>query len=224
MQLIIFDCDGTLVDSHHLITKAMTAAFDALALDNPPPEEVRAIIGLSLAEAISRLAPHASISDVDRLCAVYREAHLEYRTASTDHETLFEGIETLIHTLGANDEVLLGIATGKSRRGLNTLLERHGFTNRFVTLQTADDAPSKPDPGMLQRAMYETGVDAVNTIMIGDTSFDMMMARNANVAAIGVAWGYHPVEALSEAGAEHIAWSSQDILDIVGRMKTEVLP
>ncbi|SVC85217.1 uncharacterized protein METZ01_LOCUS338071, partial [marine metagenome] len=128
------------------------------------------------------------------------ECFLELRGSPDLHEPLFaDVVETL--TLLEKTGYILGIATGKSRRGLSAILETHGLAKHFVTLQTADDAPSKPHPGMLERAMAETGMAKDETVLIGDTVFDMEMALNAGVGAFGVAWGYHDTAELKAAGA-----------------------
>jgi phosphoglycolate phosphatase len=123
---------------------------------------------------------------------------------------VFDGIVEAIDRLAA-DGWLLGVATGKSDRGLGLLLAHHGLADRFVTLQTADRHPSKPDPSMLLAAMAEAGAEPHMTAMIGDTSFDMAMARAAGTTAVGVAWGYHAPDELAAAGAELIASHARDL-------------
>jgi phosphoglycolate phosphatase len=196
----MFDCDGTLVDSQYVITDSMQAAFRMRGLPPPPGEAVKRIVGLSLPEAIGRLYPEGAGPIIDSLVAAYKEAFIELRDGNDLHEPLFSGV---VQTLTLLEEAgyLLGIATGKSRRGLHAVLDSHGLGKYFVTLQTADDAPGKPHPGMLQRAMTETGAQKDETVLIGDTVFDMEMARNAGVAAFGVSWGYHEVAELRSAGA-----------------------
>ena len=107
----------------------------------------------------------------------------------------YAGIAEAVRTLAGRDDFVLGIATGKSRRGVARVLDREGWHGHFLTIQTADDHPSKPHPSMILRAMNETGAEPVSTLMVGDTSFDMEMARNANVGAVGVGWGYHETSA-----------------------------
>jgi phosphoglycolate phosphatase len=106
---------------------------------------------------------------------------------------------------------MLGVATGKSDRGLFHCLESHGLLDHFVTLQTADRHPSKPHPSMIEHAMAEAGADAAVTVMIGDTSFDMAMGVNAGVRALGVDWGYHTPEELMAAGAEMVVTDMEQL-------------
>lgn len=221
MQLIIFDCDGTLVDSQHLISAAMTQTFELQGLIPPPLEQTRTIIGLSLSTAIKRLAPSATPLEIDALCDGYRQAHLQIRTStSNDHEPFFEGIAELIETLDSQEHRMMAIATGKARRGLLSLLERKKLKDKFVSLQTADDAPSKPHPAMLEQALDETGAEPDNSLMIGDSTFDILMAKNAGIQSIGVAWGYQPVEHLVEAGADDIASDPSNLLSLIDKRLT----
>ena len=210
LRLAIFDCDGTLVDSQADIAEAMEAAFAAHGLHAPPRPDIRRIVGLSLGEAIRQLAPDAPAELARALVESYKAAFRARRSAGVVEEPLFEGIAALIAEL---DEAgwLLGVATGKSDRGLAHCLERHGLTGHFVTLQTADRHPSKPDPAMLEACLDATGVTAEEAVMIGDTAYDMAMAVNAGVRAIGVDWGYHHPDELREAGAEAVAGSVAEL-------------
>ncbi len=203
IRLIVFDCDGTLVDSQHVIVAAMRQAFIDNALPPPEPEAVRQIVGLSLLKAMEALEPDAMPEQHRALERDYRRAFRLQRQREDHHEPLYPGAA---ETLAALDEAgyLLGVATGKGRLGLRTTLERHGLDGHFVTLQTAEDAPSKPHPGMLERAMAEAGVGASETALVGDTVFDIEMAVNAGAAPIGVGWGYHDAALLSAAGARMI--------------------
>lgn len=205
MRLIIFDCDGTLVDSQHMIVEAMATAFAASGL--APPDRALALrhVGLSVVEAMSAMTGLREHDALTKLAADYRSAFAALRREARLGEPLFPGARETILTLAAREDVLLGIATGKSRRGVDMLLEREELQGVFATIQTADDAPSKPHPAMIVQAMGMTGAVPEETVMIGDTSFDMLMARAAGVPAIGVSWGYHAVEALIEAGALKVA-------------------
>jgi phosphoglycolate phosphatase len=197
---VVLDVDGTLVDSEHVIVAAMRTAFEAHGLPAPAARAVRRVVGLSLPQAMAALAPGCAGDDHDALAARYKTAFTEMRTAGVPQGSLFPGAEAALGRL-AEAGHLLGVATGKSRRGLVATLERLGLGERFVTLQTSDDAPSKPHPAMVEQAMGETGAVPETTVVVGDTTYDMAMAGAAGAAAIGVAWGYHEPEELREAGA-----------------------
>ncbi|KQM76456.1 haloacid dehalogenase [Sphingomonas sp. Leaf22] len=203
-RLAVFDCDGTLADGQANICTAMALAFADAGLAPPDPREVRRIVGLSLPQAVARLVPYRS-SDLHAAVAEGYKRH--FRAMRTDgrlqEEPLFPGIaETLVTLLDGGWQ--LGVATGKSDRGLRLLLAHHRIDQYFVTLQTADRHPSKPHPAMLQAAMAEVGAAPATTVMIGDTGYDMAMARTAGVRAIGVEWGYHPPHELTVAGADRL--------------------
>lgn len=202
MQLVVLDVDGTLVDSQALIVEAQRQAFAACGLPAPTRERSLSIVGLSLVEAFTALVGPAG--PVEDLAEAYRVGFGRLRQDPAWGEPLFPGVEATIGQLANRRDVTLGIATGKSRRGVTYLVERFGWQHVFATVQTADDAPSKPHPAMLRQAMAETGIPPDATAMIGDTSFDMLMAIAAGVRPIGVSWGYHPVPALREAGASVI--------------------
>jgi phosphoglycolate phosphatase len=203
IRLAVFDCDGTLVDSQHSIVAAMRAACAAHDLAEPPAERVRRVVGLHLLEAIRVLLPAAADAVLDRVHASYIAAYQDMRARGLVRDPLFPGARETIERLELAGW-LLGVATGKSHRGLLATLERHDMTGRFVTLQTSDRAAGKPHPEMLHKAMAEAGADASATVMIGDTTFDMEMARAARTRAIGVAWGYHGADELKESGADRI--------------------
>ena len=214
IRLVVFDCDGTLVDSQGLIVKAMSGAFRARGLEPPEPGLVRAVVGLSLVEAIGRLLPTATAAECLDLADGYRAAWRSLREVDGVSEPLYPGVRETLAELGGRGH-LLGVATGKARRGLDLVLAHHGLRGLFVSLQTADRHPSKPHPAMLEEAMRETGSERHETLMVGDTSFDVEMAGAAGVRAIGVAWGYHPAEALAHAGAEVVLEDMGQLLQIV---------
>ncbi len=215
MQLILFDCDGTLIDSQHMIVEAMGRAFASQDLEAPSRAAITYTIGLSPLESLRQLTPGADAGLRDRLVAAYREHFGILRAASSGQELMFKGARQAISTLASRTDVLLGIATGKSRRGVQHFLEREGWTGMFATIQTADDAPSKPHPGMVLNALAETGVRSSQTVMIGDTTHDILMARAAGVAGIGVSWGYHTEGALRDAGAAAVAHDFSDLTRLV---------
>nr|WP_309503055.1 HAD-IA family hydrolase [uncultured Roseovarius sp.] len=201
LRLVIFDVDGTLVDSQDDIARAMAHAFDSVGAPVPERSAILGIVGLSLDVAMARLAPDLDTATHARLVDGYKAAYMSLRaTAGTAQSSpLYPGARAVLDTLHAEPETLLGVATGKSRRGLDKLLEGHGLEAMFVTQQVADFHPSKPHPAMIAAALAETGVDARAAVMVGDTSYDMEMAKAAGIAAIGVSWGYHPVSALGAA-------------------------
>lgn len=209
-KLAIFDCDGTLVDSGATIRVALEQAFAAHGLTCPPVEVSRKVIGLSLMESMARLAPDG---DHAGLTQSYKDAFFAMRGAGQVDEPLFDGIVELLDSLDA-DGWLLGVATGKSDRGLRHCLESHGLAGRFVTLQTADRNPSKPHPAMALAAMAEAGAEPHRTILVGDTGWDMGCARGAGIGAIGAGWGYHEVDELTSGGAHTVAMAPADVVTL----------
>jgi len=197
-RLVIFDVDGTLVDSQVSILTAMRAAFAQAGLESPPAARILSIVGLSLDQAIWQLVPEQDDATRAALVASYKEAFRVRRLADTSGQDapLYPGARTALDRLAGQSDVVLGVATGKSRRGLDALIERHDLHHVFATRQVADDHPSKPHPAMILAAMAETGCAPTNTVMIGDTSFDMDMAQAAGVAGIAVTWGYHAPDLL----------------------------
>ncbi|THH34468.1 HAD family hydrolase [Aliishimia ponticola] len=200
LKLVVFDVDGTLVDSQAEILGAMTTAFADAGHTAPDRDAILSIVGLSLPVAMAKLVPDLSAADQDALVAGYKRAYANQR-ARGQAGPLYPGISDLLDRLAGQHDLLLGVATGKSRRGLTALLEHHALGRHFVTTQVADDHPSKPHPSMLMAALSETGVAPEAALMIGDTSFDMQMGVNARVGTIGVTWGYHPQHALTSARA-----------------------
>jgi phosphoglycolate phosphatase len=214
-RLALFDCDGTLADSQHEILSAMTSAFAAIGLPPPPAQQVRTSIGLSLPAIAKRLLPDDDGTVRAALVDCYREAYFAARTAaSAQPEPLYDGIVDVLGSLNERGWAL-GVATGKSRRGLDRLLAAHGIRNRFVTLQTSDVHPSKPHPAMVEAAAQEAGIAVSDIVVIGDTEFDISMAGNAGAHAIGVSWGYHDADILIAAGARAIAATPEDVPDLL---------
>jgi phosphoglycolate phosphatase len=213
-RLAIFDCDGTLVDSQANICLAMEECFARAGLPAPPPEQTRRVVGLSLVEAMRAMLPDADDTLHRALAQDYKSAFQRLRARGQIEEPLYDGIPELLDALEA-EGWLLGVATGKSDRGLGLCLDCHGLARRFVTLQTADRHPSKPHPSMIEAALADAGADATSAVMIGDTSFDMMMAKAAGVTAIGAAWGYHAPEELIAAGADYVAAHPREVAEFM---------
>ncbi|MEP5937098.1 MAG: HAD-IA family hydrolase [Erythrobacter sp.] len=203
-RLAVFDCDGTLVDSQADVCDTMEFAFKDAGLTPPDRNEIRRSVGLSLPFALRRLAPELTDQQCDAIVERYKFAFRDRRTSGHLREPLYDGIADLLARLHASGWSL-AVATGKSDRGLIACLEAHGIKDKFVSLQTADRHPSKPHPAMLEAALFEAGADPAQAVMIGDTSFDMEMARGAAVRSVGVAWGYHTPAELLETGAETVA-------------------
>lgn len=203
MKLVVFDVDGTLIDSQHHIHAAMSSAFSCAGLEPLPKDSVLQVVGLSLPEAVAVLAPDATPEVQTRILLGYRQAFLAARML--DAAPLYPGARECLDRLAQQDDLLLAVATGKARRGLDAMIEEHRLQGRFVSLQTADHHPSKPHPAMLQAALDEAGVTAGDAVMVGDTSFDIEMAQAADVTGFGVNWGYHSADQLRAAGAALVA-------------------
>jgi phosphoglycolate phosphatase len=200
MRLIVFDLDGTLVDSEALIVASVTEAFRAVNEPVPDVGAIRAISGITARDALAILAPGADEARVDVLLESYVDHY--HRRSAASIEPLFEGALELLDRLQASPETILAVATGKGYAGAVTLLERHGIIDRFNSIETPSHNRGKPDPEMVHTAMNKAGVDAAHTVMLGDTVHDMRMAKAAGVKALGVAWGYHEAADLELAGAD----------------------
>ena len=196
-QLLVFDWDGTLIDSAAAIVESLQMACTDIGLRCPSAERARHIIGLGLQDALRELAPELDERDYGRLVARYR-VHFLVRDAQT---ALFPGIEEGLARLRARGH-LLAIATGKSRRGLERALDHTGLRAHFTASRCADEGHSKPHPGMLEAVMSELCIAQESTLMIGDTTHDLKMAANAGVRSVAVAYGAHPREALAAACPE----------------------
>lgn len=213
IRLVVFDVDGTLVDSQNHILAAMERAFAAAGARLPDRAEVLSIVGLSLPDAVERLVPHLAADIRAKIVEAYRQSFGQLRSRSLS--PLFPGAAEALRALHARRDVLLGVATGKSRRGLSHLLDAHRLEGHFATVQVADDHPSKPHPSMLRAALAETGIEAARAVMVGDTTFDIEMGRAAGVATVGVAWGYHPAGDLAAAGADRVIGRFADLLPVL---------
>lgn len=215
MKLAVFDCDGTLVDSQANIVRAMGDCFLRAGMTPPDEHATRRVVGLSLVEAMQALLPDADAALHTRLAGDYRNAFQRLRAeARLDAEPLYPGVRDGLDAL-RDAGWALGVATGKSDRGLELLLDHHGIKGHFVTLQTADRHPSKPHPAMLRAALDEALATPAQSVMIGDTVFDMAMAVRAGVRAIGVDWGYHDTHELHDAGAVAVVTTMDELLALL---------
>lgn len=204
LRLVVFDMDGTLIDSAAFIQRAMIYACEKAGYPAPSAAAVRDIIGLSLPEAVSRLVPGLPEAECLEAADLYRQSFIELRAKQAPGQgaPLYDGAQMALDQLAAQDEVLMGVATGKAMRGVDHAFAEHGIGDYFLTVQTSDGHPSKPHPSMLHQALKETGSQAQHAVMIGDTSYDMAMGRAAGFWNIGVRWGYHSDAVLQQAGAD----------------------
>lgn len=212
MKLAVFDCDGTLIDGQASICEAMEATFAAHGLAAPPRSVIRRAVGLSLPQAMRQLFPDSDAEQQLAMAESYRKAFRAARSEGRVSQPLFAGVEDCLRALSAAGWTL-AVATGMSDRGLAHCLANNGIADLFVTLQTADRHPSKPHPEMLEEAMFEAGAVPEETVMIGDTGYDMQMARAAGTRAIGVDWGYHHPHELEAAGAEKVVETPAQLLE-----------
>lgn len=213
----IFDCDGTLVDSGGTIHRALGLAFAEHGLTLPPRSESQKVIGLSLVEAMAMLAPELPDDEHRALSETYKQAFVAMRGAREVEEPLFDGILPLLDALEARGW-LLAVATGKSDRGLRHCLTAHGIHARFLSLQTADRHPSKPHPSMALQALTDCGAEPAQAVVIGDTGWDMGMAKAAGCRAIGALWGYHDAVELTDAGADVLASEPAEVFDLAEQL------
>lgn len=217
LRLAVFDCDGTLVDSLAGIDAVMHEAFARHGFPGPGADDVRGFIGLELEAVIKGLLPGKGPEIHDNVAASYLEISDQRRRDGSRKDPLYPGAADAVRRLESRGW-LLGVATGKSLHGLRQTLHGHELLDRFVTLHTPDTSPGKPNPDMLIRAMDATGTRREEAVMIGDTTYDMEMAVNAGVAAVGVAWGYHPAGDLRDAGAGEVASSFAELPDLLDRL------
>ena len=207
----MFDMDGTLIDTQALIAEHMATTFAGAGLAVPTPAQVRRIIGLSLPQAMLQLLGSQDIEMANQLAERYRAHYRGSLVAAEGREGLFPGAREALEILSGRSEVVMGIATGKGLHGVHRLTQLHNIAHHFVTLQTPDNNPSKPHPGMMLQAMAETGAEKHRTVIIGDTTFDMEMGKAAGTRTIGVTWGYHDAVELRRAGADMLIEGYEDL-------------
>lgn len=214
LRLVLFDCDGTLVDSAAFIQQCMHKTFIEFGLSPPHQAETRAIIGLSLDQAIATLCKRPVDAEIEAMVVAYRQAFWALRQGTRPLEPLYDGVSALLKTLYQMPNILLGVVTGKSRRGLDAICAQNRMEN-FITIRTADDCPSKPHPAMVEECCQEVGVSANQCYVVGDSIYDMQMAKAASANAVGVSWGYHSSLALKEVGADFIINTPRDLCVIL---------
>ena len=195
IKLIVFDLDGTLVDSQEFIVDAIRTAFQSQNLLVPPPEKIITIIGLSLMEAFKRLDKNLTKIQVENLVKAFKNC---YSTFSRERvlSPLYPGVRKFLKRLNKEKSLKLAIATGKGKLGLLQILRAHRIEKFFSGFQTSDDNPSKPDPRMLLKLISDFNICPSDALMVGDTDFDIIMAKNAAVDSIAVSWGYHSEQQL----------------------------
>lgn len=213
MKLIIFDFDGTLVDSRALILESHRIVFAEFQLPAPSPADSLALVGKSLDVILTQLAgPAAPILEMVR---AYDLLLPQLRADPAFAEKPFDGVAELLLELSSAPDTVLGIATGHRSDTIAPALEALQWDSFFQTIQAADMAPSKPHPAMLLQALAATGITPGNALFIGDTTFDMEMARAAGLRSIGVDWGYHQADRLIAAGAHRVAKRVDELRDCI---------
>jgi phosphoglycolate phosphatase len=221
MRLIVFDCDGTLVDSQQTIITATQTALAAHDFACPPRRDILYAVGLPIDVALRGHVPDASDDQIVNMLDVYRETYQDLVQQDDRGQVMFDGMHAQILELGKLDDTLLGIITMKSRRGLSRVVDAYDIREFFQVLKSADDGPGKPAPDLMLDAMRETGATPTQSLMIGDTSFDIMMAKAAGARTIGVGWGYQTVEELEESGADAIAKTPEDLRLLISQFQPE---
>ena len=212
MKLALFDCDGTLVDSGRLIHEVMARTFEHHGYERPHYDATKSIIGLTLDTAIARIMGVEVDDHIRAMMQHYKDIYGPVRQEPGFQEPLYHGVAEMIAALAARDDVLIGAVTGKSRKGLDLIRASHGFESVFFVSRTADDCPSKPHPAMVLECCADAGIDPADTIVIGDSVYDMMMAKSAGARALGVSWGYGEADALAAAGADAVVHEVAHIL------------
>lgn len=211
-KLVVWDWDGTLMDTTAVIVESMKHACRRLGITPPPDSQCASVIGLGWREAIMRAVPDCP---VDKLLD-FGEYYKEYYIPHESDVTLFPGIKELLLELKANG-VVLAVATGKSRRGLDSAVKASGLEGVFESTQTVTENPSKPNPDMLEQIAIETGIyDKASTVMVGDTTHDLFMARNYGCDSIAVTTGAHPESELEKGSPNAICRNIRDLREALG--------
>ena len=214
-KLVLFDYDGTIVDSAKMIVKGAIEAFRMCGLPDPDPNKVRENIGKPLATALDAYAPEGYEVNPEMISNAYRKWYAEQGRLGLQDEPLFPGMFKLINDLKINKEFYIGVATNKSRIALNNALKKHNLNNIFDITLTMDEAKAKPDPDMAIQAMSKLNIEKNSTVIVGDTINDIGLGVNAGINSIGVAWGYNSIEMLRNEGADFIIKDSKELFDTI---------
>ena len=217
LRLAAFDLDGTLLDSASSIVAGVVDCWEACGFPPPDPESVRRIIGLPWEESISALLPGSGPEEMAMIRDYHDQVARGERQRRVPRQALFDGIPELLDGL-EEQGYLLAIITSRSSHRLHELLEKEGIGNRFVSLKTTDHGPGKPSPDLMLQTLAETGIEARDAVMIGDTTFDVLMAWSAGTSAIGVSWGVHKPHELRDAGAHHVAEAIHELPAAIDRL------
>jgi len=214
-KLVLFDYDGTIVDSARMIVKGAIEAFRMCGLPDPDPNKVRENIGKPLATALDAYGPEGYEVNPEMISNAYRKWYAEQGRLGLQDEPLFPGMFKLINDLKINKEFHIGVATNKSRIALNNGLKKHNLINIFDITLTMDEAKAKPDPDMAIQAMSMLNIEKKSTIIVGDTINDIGLGVNAGINSIGVAWGYNSIEMLKNEGADFIVKDSIELFETI---------
>ena len=213
-KLLLFDYDGTLVDSAQMIIDGTIEAFNRCGLATPEREEIRTGIGQKLHIAFKRYLPLEHKGLINEVIRHYRQWYMEKDLEGTQFEPLFKNVKPVLKTL-YQDGWSLGIATNKSLRGLNRGLLHHEIEKFFSIIMTTDDFTPKPDKAMAIHALRTLKVKNSQAFMIGDTVYDIKMGKNAKINTVGVTWGYNTEEELHQENADHIIHEPNELVEIL---------
>ena len=214
-KLILFDYDGTIVDSAKMIVKGAIEAFRMCGLPDPDPNKVRENIGKPLATALDAYAPKGYEVNPEMISNAYRKWYAEQGRLGLQDEPLYPGMFELIHDLKNHKEFNIGVATNKSRIALNNGLFKHNLNEIFDITLTMEEANPKPDPDMAKQAMSKLNIEKKSTVIVGDTINDIGLGVNAGINSIGVSWGYNSIEMLRNEGADFIIKDTEELFDTI---------
>ena len=214
-KLILFDYDGTIVDSAKMIVKGAIEAFRMCGLPDPDPNKVRENIGKPLATALDAYAPKGYEVNPEMISNAYRKWYAEQGRLGLQDEPLYPGMFKLINDLKNHKEFNIGVATNKSRIALNNGLNKHNLNGIFDITLTMEEANPKPDPDMAIQAMLKLNIEKKSTVIVGDTINDIGLGVNAGINSIGVAWGYNSIEMLKNMGADFIVKDSKELFETI---------